>query len=176
MDVTGFLYVSLGSSPVQIHDSVGSRCACTCSEAGFSSQNGDCAWEVYYQRTVFCCGFFYGQKDTIQMIFIKKCFLFTVGSVCPVKRFTTWWKTFRWWLRGWNGGAEVAEKTAKRLICCWFQCTGTSMGQVYLCWWRICREMFFFSRFEYHMFYFLHPFVTNLLILHLKYTAGWMQP
>jgi hypothetical protein len=28
------------------------------------------------------------------------------------------------------------------------------MGQVYQCWWRICREInVFFSRFEYHMFY-----------------------
>jgi hypothetical protein len=38
------------------------------------------------QRSVvrFC-----GQKDSMQRIFIKKCFLFTVGSVCRVKRFTT---------------------------------------------------------------------------------------
>jgi hypothetical protein len=39
MDVIGFLYVSLGSSTVQLHDSLGSRRAYTCSEAGFSSQN-----------------------------------------------------------------------------------------------------------------------------------------
>jgi hypothetical protein len=36
MDVIGFQYVSLGS-----------RRACTCSEAGFSSQYGDRAREVY---------------------------------------------------------------------------------------------------------------------------------
>jgi hypothetical protein len=41
MDVIGFLYVSLGSSSVQLHDSLGSRRACACSEAGFSRQNGD---------------------------------------------------------------------------------------------------------------------------------------
>jgi hypothetical protein len=41
MDVIGFLYVSLGSSPVQFHDCLGRRRACACSEAGFSSQNGD---------------------------------------------------------------------------------------------------------------------------------------
>jgi hypothetical protein len=40
MDGTGFLCVSLGSSTAQHHDSLGSRCVCTCSEAGFSSQNG----------------------------------------------------------------------------------------------------------------------------------------
>jgi hypothetical protein len=41
MDVIGFLYVSLGSSIVQLNDSVGSRRACACSEAGFSNQNAD---------------------------------------------------------------------------------------------------------------------------------------
>jgi hypothetical protein len=38
-EAMGFIYVSLGSSTVQLHDSLGSRCAC--SEGGFSSQNGD---------------------------------------------------------------------------------------------------------------------------------------
>jgi hypothetical protein len=41
MNVIGFLCVSLGSSTVQLHDSLGSRCAYACSEAGFSSQNCD---------------------------------------------------------------------------------------------------------------------------------------
>jgi hypothetical protein len=39
MDITGFLCVSLGSSTVQLLDSLGSRRACACSEAGFGSQN-----------------------------------------------------------------------------------------------------------------------------------------
>jgi hypothetical protein len=39
MDVIGSLCVSLGSSTAQLHDILGSRRAC--SEAGFSSQNGD---------------------------------------------------------------------------------------------------------------------------------------
>jgi hypothetical protein len=39
MDVIRFLYVSLDSSKVQLHDNLGSVCAC--SGAGFSSQNGD---------------------------------------------------------------------------------------------------------------------------------------
>jgi hypothetical protein len=30
-----------------------------------------------------------GKKDSMQRIFIKKRFLFTVGSVCRAKRFTT---------------------------------------------------------------------------------------
>jgi hypothetical protein len=43
MDVIRFVCVSLGSSTVQLHDSLGSRRACACSEAGVSSQNGDLA-------------------------------------------------------------------------------------------------------------------------------------
>jgi hypothetical protein len=35
-----------------------------------------------------------GQKDSMQTIFIKKCFLFTVGSVCHVKQFTSGWQMF----------------------------------------------------------------------------------
>jgi hypothetical protein len=93
MDVIGFLCVSLGSSTVQLHDSLVNRRTCKCSEAGFSSKNGDRVWELYYRRTAFCCAvflcfFFCGQKDSIQKIFMKKYFLFTVGSVCRVKRFT----------------------------------------------------------------------------------------
>jgi hypothetical protein len=40
----------------------------------------------------------------------------------------------------------VAETTVKRLLCCGFRRIGKAMGQVYQCWWRICREMkcFFF--------------------------------
>jgi hypothetical protein len=41
IDVTCFLCVSLGSSTVQIHDSIGSRRACACSEAGFTGRNGE---------------------------------------------------------------------------------------------------------------------------------------
>jgi hypothetical protein len=50
-----------------------------------------------------------GREDSMRRMFIKKYFIFRVGSVCRVKRFTTGWQTFHWWRRGWNGGAEVAE-------------------------------------------------------------------
>jgi hypothetical protein len=108
---------------------------------------------------------FYEQSDWMQRIFIKKCFLFTVGSVCHVKRFIAGWQTLRWWRRVSNGGVEVAETTVKRLPCCGFRLTGKAMGQVYQCWWRICQEVNVFFRFEYHMFYVLYPFVTHLLTL-----------
>jgi hypothetical protein len=35
----------------------------------------------------------------------------------------------------------VAEKRVKRLLLCGFRRTGKAMGQVYQCWWRICREI-----------------------------------
>jgi hypothetical protein len=56
MGVIGILCVSLGSSTVQLHDSPVSRRACSCSEAGFSSQNGDSALEraTEVQRSVVC--------------------------------------------------------------------------------------------------------------------------
>jgi hypothetical protein len=59
----------------------------------------------------------------------------------------------------------VAEKTVKRQLRCGFRRTGKAMGQVYRCWWRICRETGIFSRFEYHMFYILYSFVIYLLSL-----------
>jgi hypothetical protein len=51
---------------------------------------------------------FCGQKDSMQRIFIKKCFLFIVGSVCRMKRFTTGGKRF-------GDGEEVETEVRKRL-------------------------------------------------------------
>jgi hypothetical protein len=62
MDVIGVLRVSLGTCTVQLHNSLGSRCACACSQAGFSSQNGYRACEVYYWRAGFCCAFFVDKR------------------------------------------------------------------------------------------------------------------
>jgi hypothetical protein len=64
MDVIGFLYVSLGSSTVELYDSVGSRRAYACSEAGFSSQNGDCAWGVLPKGNVLLWVFYFVDKMT----------------------------------------------------------------------------------------------------------------
>jgi hypothetical protein len=55
----------------------------------------------------------------------------------------------------------MAATTVKRLLCYGFRRSGKVMGQVYQCWWRICREINVFPRFEYHMFL-LFPFVTYL--------------
>jgi hypothetical protein len=35
----------------------------------------------------------------------------------------------------------VAEAVVIRLLCCGVRGTGKAMGQVYQCWWRICREI-----------------------------------
>jgi hypothetical protein len=62
---------------------------------------------------------------------------------------------------------EVAETTVKRLLCYGFRRTGKAMGQVYQYW---SRNNFCF-RLEYHMFYFLYPFVTHLLTLSRTMTS-----
>jgi hypothetical protein len=94
MNVIVFLCVSPGSSTVQLHDRLGNRFTCAGSEAGFNSHNApvleECATEEQCSVVRFC-----GQKGSMQRIFIKKCFLFTVGSVCSVERFTTGLQRFR---------------------------------------------------------------------------------
>jgi hypothetical protein len=175
MDVICFLYVSLDSSTVQLHGSIGSRHACTSSEAGFSSQSGDRAWGVYYRRTeLFVC--FTKQKDSVRSINTNKYFLFTVGSVCPLKRFTAVSRNatnVRWWRRSWNGGAEVAKTTVKRLLCFGFRRTGKAMGQVYQCWWRICREIKVFLRVRISHVLCHIPNVTYLLTLPRRIVKRW---
>jgi hypothetical protein len=47
-----------------------------------------CLGRILLKSTVLLC-VFCGKNDSMQNIFINKCFLFTVGSVCHVKRFTT---------------------------------------------------------------------------------------
>jgi hypothetical protein len=144
MNVVSFLCVPLGSSAVQLHESLGSRCAYAYSEAGFSSQNGDRVWDVIPKSSALLYAF-YGQNDSLQ----RKRFLFTVGSVCRVKRFTAGTRNSlkdvrksqmmkRWCGIGWDN--------SQKLLCCGFRRTGKATGQVYRCWWRICREInVFFS-------------------------------
>jgi hypothetical protein len=62
-------------------------------------------------------------------------------------------------------GAEVAGTTVKRVLCCGFRRIYKTMGQVYQCWCRICRQTNVFLRFEYRMFYVSYPFVTYVLTL-----------
>jgi hypothetical protein len=62
MEVIGFLYVSLGSSTIQLHESLGSRRACACSEACLSIQNGDCVSECTIEEAVSVVCFFVGKR------------------------------------------------------------------------------------------------------------------
>jgi hypothetical protein len=78
----------------------------------------------------------------MQRIFIKKYFLFKVGSVCRVKQFTAGWQTFRW-RRGWNGGGKWLRQQSKDFYAAGFD----AMGDAYQCWWRICREINVFFKF-----------------------------
>jgi hypothetical protein len=68
MNVIGFLCISLGSSVIHLHDSLGSRRACACSEAGFSIQNGDRYWRFYYRRAAFCYAFFLAKGHNVKDI------------------------------------------------------------------------------------------------------------
>jgi hypothetical protein len=43
---------------------------------------------MYDRRAAFCSVFLW-EKVSMQSIFVKECFMFTVGSVCRVKRYTT---------------------------------------------------------------------------------------
>jgi hypothetical protein len=65
----------------------------------------------------------------MQRLFIKRCFLFKVGSVCRVKRFSLAGKRFA-------DDDEVETDVQKwlRLLCCGFRRTGKATGQVYQCW------------------------------------------
>jgi hypothetical protein len=163
MDVLSFLCVALGSNSVQFHVSLGSRSACACSEAGFSSQNGDIAWGLYYRRAVFSCALLWVKWLNAKDIHMEM--LHVYGGKClSLKRFTTGWQTFRWWRRDWNGGAKVSETTVKRLQCSGFRRPAKAMGQVYQCWWRICWEINVFGVQISHVLRFI-SFVTYLLTL-----------
>jgi hypothetical protein len=69
------------------------------------------------------------------------------GKFLSRKAVQTGCQMFRWWRRGWNGGAEVAETTVRRLIYYGFRRIYKEIGQESQCWWRICREIKFFPGF-----------------------------
>jgi hypothetical protein len=63
----------------------------------------------------------------MQRIFINKCFLFTMGSVYRVKRFTTGSRKSRGRSKVADDArpsAEVAETTVEGLLCCGFRHAG----------------------------------------------------
>jgi hypothetical protein len=79
------------------------------------------------------------------MIFIKKCFVFTVGSVCCVKRFTTGSRNcLKERSKVADDETEVRKwliQQLKRILCCGIRRAGKAIGQVYQCCRRVCREI-----------------------------------
>jgi hypothetical protein len=88
---------------------------------------------------------FCGQKNCVQRIVINKCSLCYGGKCLSRIAIQNWVEKFS---QGRSKvaddsrtGAEVAETTVKRFVCCSFRRTSKAIGQVYQCWWRICREI-----------------------------------
>jgi hypothetical protein len=110
----------------------------------------ECATEELRSVVRFMWAKWRNEKDIYKEIFP------VYGGKClSRKAFPHYWQMFRWSRRCWNGVAEVTETTVKSLLCCGFRRTGKAMGQVYQCWWKICREKeMFFSSFEYYIFTF----------------------
>jgi hypothetical protein len=82
----GFLCVSLGSSTVTLRECLGSRRTCTCTEAGFSSKNGDRVGGYTTDE----------QSSVVRSLWAKEFSVkethketFVVGSVCRLKLFRT---------------------------------------------------------------------------------------
>jgi hypothetical protein len=96
----------------------------------------------------------------MQRIFIKKYFLFTVGSVLSRKAVHNWIQK--------SGKLFADDEEVEREVRKWvrnqskaFYIAGfdalVKQWDMYRCWWRICREINVYFRFEYHVFYVLYP-------------------
>jgi hypothetical protein len=172
MEVIHFLCASLSSSTAQLHDGLRRRRPCAYSEAGLSSQNWDRAWGVYYGRAAFCAVFLWA-KNSMQTVFIKKYFLFTVGSVWSIKRFTTGLRNSLKDVRN----SQVMKRSCgsgwdnKSLLSCRFRRTGNAMGQVYHCWWRMHREINVFTALDIIYFtsyvHWWHIYWLSLIVLYV---------
>jgi hypothetical protein len=161
MDVIGFLCVSLGSSTVQLRDSLGSWRAWACSETGFNNLNWDDASGIYYWRVAFCCAFYVGD--------INKGMFPVYGGKCLsreavhnwVEKFSSRTSESRRW---WNGGTDMAEATVKIFLCCGVRHTGRARDKCINVGGGYGEKLIFFSRSNI-MFHVLYPFVTYILTL-----------
>jgi hypothetical protein len=165
MDVVGFLCVSLGSSIVQLHDSLGGRRAWACPEVGFNSQNEDRSWGVHYRKAAFFCAFLWAKgpnaKDMNKEMFP------VYGGMCLSRKAVHNWvanvsmmtKKFKRRCRsGWDNSqkdfyAAGFDALIKRRDKC------IKVGGRYV-------EKYIFSlNFKCYLFYVLYPSVTHLLTL-----------
>jgi hypothetical protein len=168
MDAVGFLCVSLGSSTVQLYDSLGSRRACACSETGFSSRNGDRAWGVYCRRTEFYCAFLMG-KMTHEKDIHKEMFHVYGGKCLSRKAVRTWM-------------ANVSLKTKRLKRRCgrgWDNSQKTSVssiGHMHQCWWRVYREICVFQGSNITNFTFcIHLWPIYGLLLVDNFLIDWIE-
>jgi hypothetical protein len=169
MDVIGFLCVSLCSRTVQFHESLGSRRAWARPVVIMATVLEVCTTEDQSSVALFC-----GQKNSMKRIFTKKYFLFTFGSVCRVKRFTTGSRkveNISLMMKRLKRRCGIGWHNSQKLLFCTFRRTGKAMGKVFQCWRRICREINVFPRFEYHIFYVLYQLVNYLLTLRRRSSA-----
>jgi hypothetical protein len=143
MDVMCFLGVSVFRRTVQLHDSLGSRRACVCSEADFSSQNGDRAWmcTTEEQRFVVCFLFLWTKglntKDIHKEIFPVygwKCILCKAVHVLARKSPSTL-ESRRWCParcgNGWdNSQKDFCAAGVDALVKRWDKCISVGGGYV----------------------------------------------
>jgi hypothetical protein len=155
MDVICFLFVSLGSSTVQLHDSLSSV-------AGFGSQHGDRTWGVYYRTVALCAAFWGGAKGLSAKDINKEVFPVYGGKCSSRKAAHNWVEKFS---QGRSKVAEVTETTVKRFLCCGVRRAGKVTGQVYHRWWRTCREINVFFQVRISHVLRFYSFVTYFLIL-----------
>jgi hypothetical protein len=73
--------------------SLGSRRAYTFSEAGFSSQNGDSTWRVFYRRAAFSCAFLWAKGLNVKDIH-KQMFRVYDGKCLSCKTVHKWVEKF----------------------------------------------------------------------------------
>jgi hypothetical protein len=128
MVVIGVLYVSLCSSTVQIHDSLGSRRACACSDADFSNQNGN-------RRTAVYCAFLWAKGLTAKDIHKE---MFPVNSrKCLSRKEVHNWaeKLGKHFAYDEEFETEVRKwlRQQSTTSCSRFRHTDKAMGQVYEC-------------------------------------------
>jgi hypothetical protein len=87
----------------------------------------------------------------VQKMFIKKFLLFTVGSVCRLKRFTTGSRNSDKNVRKSQMTPNQVQKWLRQQSKYFYAAGFDAIGQVYPCWWGICGEINVCSRSERHM-------------------------
>jgi hypothetical protein len=147
MDVIGFACVSLGSSTVQLHDSLGSKCACTGCGAGLKVKMANVLMQYTTVRAAFSCAFLVGKR--------APCKGYSQRNVSCLR-----WSMSRKAFYNW--AEKCSQRPSKVADDAWpgrpveitteadvqrmeefggFWRAGNAMGQVYECWWRIRREI-----------------------------------